>query len=162
MPYCGVEDLLIGDIPLPSKHGNGSRMIQSTADEIDAQIGHIYVTPVVIDDQPQNRPAKLLLKKINFSLASGRLILDMAIAGEDHSLQAYGKYLINDALNMLAKIVDGTIVLTGAEVITGQDAYGKVSIINEDSESLVQSFYNRYSGDRLFNFPPQPPIRPYR
>lgn len=145
MPYCVPADLLLGDMLLSSKYGDGSAFVGLAADEIDAQIGNLYVTPVVIPDTPRNRPSLLLLKKINTLLASGRIVMDQAIGGEDRSLQAYGKSLIDEAVMLLNKISNKEIILIGAEEHedVGDDPNTAISISNEDDVSLVESFYSR-------------------
>ena len=153
MAYCVVADLLTGDIPLAGKYGNGTAFVNLAADEIDGQIGHIYVTPVVFDESTiekaaRVRPAKLLLKKINTLLASGRIILDMAAGGEDANLHAYGKSMKDEAILLLNMITTGKIVLTDAPVLA-EDVDNQntgPSISNEDPVSLVESFYTSRQG----------------
>lgn len=147
--YCTKDDLLIGDIPLAGKYGDGSAFVQLAADEIDAQVGGIYVTPVVVSEptSPENRPTLLTLKKINQLLASGRLILDMAAGGEDRDLHAYGKRMVDEALGLLSAIVDGKMLLRGVErIAVGGTAVENthVSVSQVDSGSLVEDFYTRY------------------
>lgn len=160
--YADVSDLRKGDIPLPSYMGDGSDYINSAAEEIDAQLGHIYVTPIEIDAAvPLNRPAILLLKKMNWLIASGRLILNLATAGEQPSLHSYGLRMLNEGLALLEQVADGKIVLTGATVIdTGSadpESFSGPKIINEDSSSLVEGFYDFVDPTRLV----VTPILPY-
>ncbi len=160
MPYSAVEDLLKGDIPYPSRYGDGSGFIAVAADEIDAQIGHLYVTPIVLPDTPENRPARLLLKKINNFLASGRLITDMAAGGEDRDLHAYGASLIRQAMALLEDICYGKIILPGADRIdAGEGEYTGPAIYNEDPESLVEGFYQQVSHGEIRG--PYWPLAPY-
>lgn len=160
MAYSEPADLLKGDIPLPARYGDGTGFINIAADEIDAQLGHLYVTPIVILDTPENRPARLLLKKINNFLASGRLITDMAAAGEDRDLHAYGASLIREALKLLEQICDGKIQLTGAERIeTSATEYSGPSVYNEDPESLVEGYYQRVYHGEIRG--PLNPLAPY-
>lgn len=152
MPYCTKDDLLTGDIPLAGKYGDGTSFVQLAADEIDAQIGHIYITPVVFDEStPEKaarvRPAKLLLKRINTLLASGRIILDMAAGAEDENLHAYGASMRAEALELLGMISSRKIDLTDApELVEESDrANTGPSIVQADPYSLVEGFYVRYS-----------------
>lgn len=158
MAYSEVGDLLIGDIPLPARIGDGSKFVDMAADEIDSQVGHIYTTPIVIPDEPQYRPARLLLKKINNLIASGRIILDMAAGGEDNDLHAYGRSMLNEGLSLLASIVTGRIVLIGAPLLPGtEDVDTGPLIVNEDPESLVEAFYQQFShGESRSLNPPRP------
>lgn len=147
--YSDTVDLLHGDIPLPQRHGDGAGMVTAAAEDIDSQIGHIYVTPIQVNPDPKNRPTRLLLKKINNYIASGRLLLDMAAAGEDNDLHAYGRSLLTQGLELLAKIAEQEITLTGCETIAGdvqQKPPSKLFIINQDPESLVEGFYRRTNG----------------
>lgn len=139
--YSAVEDLLIGDIPLAARHGNGSGMIKRAAGEIEGQIGHIYETPIVVDPLPKNRPTVLLLSKINNLIASGRLLMDQAAAEEDDANHAYGASLLREGVNLLNAISSGKIELVGADRLDGPDEKSGPSIHNEDPESLVESFY---------------------
>ena len=161
MPYSEVPDLMLGDIRLPTRFGDGSSWIANAADEIDAQIGHIYVTPIDLADTPENRPALLVLKKINNFLASGRIIMDMAAAGEDRDLHAYGLSLISEATRLLTLLSSGQISIPGATPIPGTEgALAGPQIFQEDEFSLVEDFYQRYTRPWLPPFPL--PAVPYR
>lgn len=143
--YCNPGDLLKGDIPYPTRYGNGQQMIDLTAEQIDSMIGHIYVTPASITVPPAaNRPSQLLLKHINILLASGRIITDMAAGGEDADLHAYGERLVQEALDYLKKIQNGEIVLTGATRLPSATAPSAPTISNEDAVSLVEDFYTQF------------------
>lgn len=153
MAYCAKEDLLTGDIPLAGKYGDGTAFVNFAADEIDSQIGHIYITPVVFDESTPAkvasvRPSKLLLKKINILLASGRIILDMAAGGEDQQLHAYGLSMLQEAIGLLTKLSEGKIDLIDAPLLpsTDDDLNNAVSIANEDPVSLVETFYTQRQG----------------
>lgn len=167
MAYSTKDDLLTGDIPLAGKYGDGSNFVALAADEIDAQIGHIYVTPVVFDTSTpekaaKNRPARLLLKKINNLLASGRIVLDMAAGGEDASLHAYGASMWKEGIDLLNQISSGGIRLTDAPLLDERDddENNRVSIAQEDPYSLVQGFYERYQTPGGI-WPPRAPMRAY-
>lgn len=155
--YSSKDDLLLGDIPLPPRFGDGTKFVQMATDEIDSQIGHIYVTPIDLEDLPVNRPARLLLKKINNFIASGRMILDMSLAGEDSELQAYGRSLLREGLDLLNKISTGKIELPAIKIEGGTVNDGPM-IFNEDPESLVEGFYQVYS----HGIPRITPLRPYQ
>lgn len=161
--YAAPTDLLTGDIPLAGKYGDGSAFVQLAADEIDSQIGHIYITPIVFDEStPEKaarvRPAKLLLKKINTLLASGRIIMDMAAGGEDDNLHAYGKSMHDEAILLLNAIMDRKIILADAPLLA-EEAEGEntaVSVLQEDGYSLVGAFYDRVQNPPIagFRYPP--------
>lgn len=146
--YCEVGDLLKGDIPLPVYMGDGSRYVDLAAGEIDAALGHLYVTPIRIDSLvAKNRPAILRLQQINILIGSGRLILDLAVASEDSDLHAYGRHMLKEGLGMLAQVAKREVLLTGAPLIPEEDSEKSFSgpvIFNEDSESLVGAYYRQY------------------
>lgn len=163
MPYCSPEDLLTGDVPLAGKYGNGTSFCHFAADEIDAQIGHIYETPIQLDDTPANRPARLLLKKINILLASGRIILDMAAGGEDDSLHSYGRSMVREGLDLLRLLSTEKIEIPGAvRIETGEVPDGAPRLVNDDPYSLVEGFYSRFGGGHSVPLPGRVlPMRPY-
>lgn len=141
MPYSTVDDLLLGDMPLGSKV-DPIRFVQDAADEIDSVLGFRYVTPIDIADTASTaRHVKLLLKRINNHLASGRLILAVDVGGEDSVLHAYGVSLIQEAIAWLTQIVN-SMTLEGAEEKPGEDASTGPSIMNEDEFSAVATFYD--------------------
>lgn len=143
MAYCEPSDLLIGNIPLSPQYGIGSGFVDTAADEMDVVLGQLYVTPIVLDDVPKNRPSQLWLKTCNKFIASGRLILDIAISAEDDNLNAYGLSMLNQGLAMLKAIQDGAASITGAIPLdpnAGAYQTGPM-IFNEDSHSLVQAGY---------------------
>jgi len=145
--YCTKTDLLIGDIPLAAKYGDGTGFVQLAADEIDASIGKIYVTPVTFDltASPESRPSQLMLKKINILLASGRIIMDMAAGSEDAALHAYGYAMWKEAWTLLQDIVSGKYdldTLSGNLPTDTANDNTAVSISNEDGYSLVEAFYS--------------------
>jgi hypothetical protein len=143
MAYCTAADLLKGDIPLAAQYGDGTGFVNTAADEMDVVLGQLYVTPIELLDTPENRPSLLWLKTCNKFIASGRLILDIAIAAEDDNLNAYGLSLLNQGLDMLKAIQSGAASITGATPLdptAGTHATGPM-IYNEDSVSLVQAGY---------------------
>lgn len=158
--YCAVEDMRTGDIAVPS-YTTKAQYITNAAEEIDAAIGHLYVTPVVIDADPAHRPSILFLKKINWLLASGRMISDIAAAGESDNLNAYAKRLLDEACEMLEMLTSGKYVMSGAAQIESGDAenWTGPGIHNEDSVSMVEQFYTLRRPSPLY-LPPLPPTYP--
>jgi hypothetical protein len=147
--YCATEDLRTGDIAVPS-YTSKEQYIKNAAEEIDAAVGHLYVTPFAIDETvPANRPSVLFLKKLNWLLASGRFVLDVAAAGEMDNLHAYGKRMLDEAAAMLKYLTSEELVLVGATKIESDDeqkGFTGPMIHNEDPESLVEAFYRRQRG----------------
>lgn len=137
-PYCTVNDLILGNIPIPA---DAQRYVDQAAEEIDSVIGFKYETPVVVENSAEGRPVTLLLKRLNFSLASGRLILALAAPGEDDQIQQYGKYLVDQVHATLKMIVSGEILLPGAPEVGGGSAKstGPVAYF-EDDVSPVEQF----------------------
>ena len=163
--YCAVEDMRTGDIATPS-YTTKAQYITNAAEEIDAALGHLYVTPIVIDSTPEFRPSILYLKKCNWLLASGRMISDVAASGESDSLNAYAKRMLDEACEMLDYIKSGKYIMTGAAQIESPDAenWTGPSVHNQDSVSMVEQFYELRRPWPWYTprIPPMyPPIQPY-
>lgn len=148
--YSGVDDVKIGNIPLP-RHISKEALVQDAADEIDSVIGFVYSTPVdMAEDGPTTRPARLLLKRISTHLVNGRLILESAAAQEDTQLHAYGLRLVTEAQASLAAIASREIVLEGADLLDGQQQVVAAPLIaNVDPISQVEAFYGHFTGPRV-------------
>lgn len=145
MAYCQTTDLLTGNIPTPA-YMSPQKFVDDAADEIDSKIGFVYETPVDISDvSPVVRPARLLLKRINVFLATGRLLMAAASAGEDVSLHAYAKKMVDDATTALDAIFAGDLVIEGATLLNpaSEDATKAPMWSNPDIESAVDSFYGQ-------------------
>lgn len=143
--YSTKDDLLLGQIPLPS-YLDGDKFCQDASDEIDSKLGHLYVTPFDLSDTSALvRPARLLIKRINNFLASGRLILAVATPEENKNLHAYGYSLIKEATDALYSLCEAEIPLEGA--VPNPNAADHTTsgplISNLDSESQVEAYYNR-------------------
>lgn len=164
--YCELNDLRKGDLPLPSFMADGSQFLVGAAQEIDAQLGHIYQTPFIVDppDSTMKRPAVLLLRKINWLIGSGRLILDLAASGENTELHAYGKRMLDEGMLLLMQIANGEIILSGAPFLepeegeTEEGIFTGPIVVNEDEQSLVQGFYDRFNYTQPWH---QNPVDPY-
>jgi hypothetical protein len=143
--YCSPGDLLTGSVPLPT-YLDPAKFVSDAADEIDSKIGFIYVTPVdVSDGSTAVRPVRLLLKRLNVFLATGRLLMTVDAGGEDKTVHAYGLRLVTEAENSLAMIASGQLPLDGAARVddgTGAQPLGPI-IGNKDAESYVDAFYDR-------------------
>lgn len=144
--YCSVGDLRTGDIRLPS-YISPEQRVQGAAEEIDIAIGHIYKTPVDFGDPVplESRPSQLFLKKVNWLIASGRIILDMAAAGENQQQHAFGMGMLKEGLKMLEELRTSQFDLVGVPRLDDdketKDFTGP-AIHNEDPMSLVESFYS--------------------
>lgn len=144
--YCATTDLLMGEIPLPS-YVDPQKYVDDAKDEIDSYVGNLYATPLTMDESgPMARPARLLIKRINAHLATGRLILAIASPEENKNLHAYGYSLVAESIAALNAIAAGEVTLDGAP--PASDAPDKPAatvpmISNLDAESNVEAFYNR-------------------
>lgn len=144
--YCATEDLRKGDIAVPS-YTSLAQYVTNAAEEIDAALGHLYITPIEINSSVSaNRPSILYLKKLNWLLASGRLVLDVAAAGEMDNLHAYGKRMLDEAAGMITMLTSEELVLVGAPLIPSDSEeihFTGPAIFNEDAKSLVEGFYTQ-------------------
>lgn len=159
MAYCEPTDLILGDTRLPTSI-NAQEFVNEAADEIDAAIGYYYITPIVVDDNPVNRPTTLLLKTINRWLASGRLILTLSRTGEDNTLDALGKYYVNMAVARINDICSNKITLIGAQQTDQADSFKGPVIANAEPVSLVDAFYGHFNTPSI-GYPLPPDSRAY-
>jgi len=136
--YAELSDLEWGNIPAPP---NAQFWLDKGAEEIDGKIGFLYATPVVLGNSAEQRPAKLLLKRINAWLAMGRAILSIAAGNEDDQLHQLGLYYVTEAGAALKAITDGTTILPGVDPVTPRsDAQTGPMVTNVDSSSMVEGF----------------------
>lgn len=139
MAYCVAADLLLGDISL-STTVDRDAYVNAAADEIDASIGHLYTTPIDTSEAgPVARHSRLLLKRINLLIATGRLVLSLNI-GDTDTLHAYGLKMLTEGLMSLKEIHDGRVLLDGA-IRPDETAAPGPTIVNRDELSAVESFY---------------------
>src|SRR6478736_7536461 len=147
----------MGAIPLPT-YLDDDKIVQDAADEIDSKLGHLFETPFNVtegDPDALSRPSRLLLKRINSHLATGRLILQVASPEENRNLHAYGYSLVKEAEEALECIVKGDISLDGAVPLDGTVPQPTVPLINNlDPESNVEAFYNRIANPSYVYFGP--------
>lgn len=147
MTYCEVTDLILtGDVNVPS-YLDPQKFINDAADEIDSKIGFIYETPIVITGPSTTtpRPVRLLLKRLNIFIASGRLLLSAATGGEESEVHQYGLYLLQEAYKTLDAIADGTLQLPDTPPAQDDDPTIPANvplIANAESASMVDTFYD--------------------
>lgn len=150
MAYCAVTDLVIGNIPTPA-YLDLEKIVQDAADEMDMVLGQRYVTPINASETALPieiripRPASLMLKRINATLASGRLLLAVASPEENRNLHAYAWSLVQEAKQALESIRVGDVVIQNAPVLenTNDGQNSGPWIANKDAESNVDAFYDR-------------------
>lgn len=144
--YSTVEDLLLTvalprDLPV-------QRYVDDARDEIDSALGHLYVTPFdLCDSGPMARHSKLLIKRIANHLATGRIIMAVAMGTEDNTNHAYGAGLVKGALAALESLRTGAVVLEDAPLVervgTGG---GDMSISQHDATSIMDTFEQAFMG----------------
>lgn len=111
--YCGPGDLII-DPTLLYEENVKETAVQQACEEIDSRIGRLYRTPIDVSESSSvDRSVKLLIKSVAIHLASGRLVMRLTDVGQDSVPNAYGKYLITQAYDVLNEILSGDIVLVG-------------------------------------------------
>lgn len=144
--YCQPEDLMILGTKLPANAAEET--IAAASDKMDAFIGAVYETPVLINESdPVKRQDSLVLKAICSQLASGILLTSAASAGEQSRTHAYGEYLLRFAYSQLQKIQNGSIKLTSAkELPVDQEDLTKRGprIIQGQAYSLVDAYYENF------------------
>lgn len=152
-PYCEESDLVAYrgtriDSDVAVRH------IKNAAETIDMTISKLYAVPVdVTAGSPVSTYAKILLKKINYTLASGNLILEIEDLGEDNKLHAYGKYLVDEAMMALKAIADGSVVLPDVPPANPDDPGASpmpIFVGNIDPISPVESLYGYLDKSRPY------------
>lgn len=148
MAYCQVSDLLTGSIPLPVAP-SPQQAVDNAAEEIDAALGQVYLTPIVLSPvDPAVRPSLLTLKHVNAKLATGRLILAVAGGTQDTELNAYGLSLLKEARATLSELRASSESLPGA-ILAPTAATSKTGrgprISNVDPVSQVDAFYDYFN-----------------
>lgn len=143
--YNATSDLLIGDVQLPQGN-DGTKYVSQAADEIDSRLGFTYATPFdVSDSSTMSNAARLMIKMLSIHISSGRAMMDLGTSGENNLPNPYGKYLLDQAEAILLLLVEGRIVLDGAQPVNGgpdnTEFSSRVLISNVDPYSMVEAFY---------------------
>lgn len=145
MSYSAEGDLLIGDVMLPLGFDK-AKYIKEATDEIDSKLGFLYKLPLEAAPPLMVLPPheQVLLKVISNKLASGRLIMDVAMAGERQTVHAYARRLVDEANNDLMLLANGAVELHAVRSDTDpeQPASKVPSARVHDEESLVLGFEN--------------------
>lgn len=143
--YSTISELLLGDIQVSTSTPR-QKFVDDAANEIDSILGRRYDTPLdVSDTSVMPRYARLFVKRAANNLATGRLILALASAGEDVTIHAYGLSLVNNALMALESIACGEYDLPGVQETTPSTRVRGPKIINVDPFSGVSAYYQRFS-----------------
>lgn len=145
MAYSEASDLLTGSIPTP-QYLSPDGFVNDAADEIDSKLGFVYQTPIQLSEaDPEQRPAALLLKRINNFIATGRLLMAVASPDEETRIHAYAEHLIAEAYASLDLILKGEIELGSDLPRVEQPVEPEVLplVVYGDAESNVEAFYDR-------------------
>jgi hypothetical protein len=145
--YCDSEDVTrsLGELPMPP-YLSVESFVADAADEMDSYIGFRYLTPIDPNAPTTTTPVKLLLKRINTALATGRIILAIDAAGENARLNARGQALVTSACEALTYISNGEQPLPNVPPspdVPNTDTSWLPRIDNLDEESAVEAFYDR-------------------
>jgi len=92
------NDLTVGDYREEAYH------------EINMEISKLYIVPVVSTKDIDQE----YLKSIESRLAAGNILIAVASVSEVENVHEYGKLLIDQAREKIDKLIDQTIILTGA------------------------------------------------
>lgn len=143
MAYSEVGDLLLGGMTV-SLSLDKQKFVDDASDEIDSKLGFFYTLPLVgPGDTALPEHEQKLLKLINNKLASGRIILTLAVPQEQAALHAYGLRLVTEAMNDLMLIANGQVDLTAVRVNIGETVRDNAaSVYNHDAESGVDMYEN--------------------
>jgi hypothetical protein len=134
--YCSTDDILVGDVTVSPERMR--LVVEQAAEEIDAEIGHLYTVPVVSTETR----VVAYLKMINVKLATGRYFASMQ-QGSDGEISAYAMSMIKEAHDALARIANGQYNLGDAPVTDpgDGDANRAPGVTNKESDSLTDQFY---------------------
>ena len=144
--YSAVSDLLIDDLTVSASFPK-QKYVDDAADEMNIKIGKRYDLPIDVNSLSQ--PSRLLLKRINNYLASGRIILRLAISSEQTKLHELGAAWVKEALDALCEIAEGKsdLVLTDGSVLE-TDPYLDTQVgpktTNVDDSSPTDSYYEYF------------------
>ncbi len=157
MPYSVVADLLLDDLRLKPDFPK-QKFVDQAAEEMDSKLGFRFALPLRLEGELVPSPTTwlalpphqvLLLKTINNRLASGRLILSIAVGGEQTSLHAYGYSLVQAALIDLMMVANGDVIFDTALLVPTTPFESKAPAgTNHDEESLLLGFENSVMRDR--------------
>lgn len=137
MAYCEPDDLLFGDIPISPS--NQVRWIGAAEDEINQRLGVLYVLP---PGSGASATALLILKRLAILVATGRGMMAQPAAGEDNGVNAYGRYLLDDAEKIFCDVISGELDLIGVDKLPELISSGNApSVVMEDSVAAVDAFY---------------------
>lgn len=139
--YSTTDEMVLGDLETSLDR---VKFITMATTEMNAVIGRVYVVPLTgLADY-----ATLFLKQCSILISSGRFIMASAIGAESESTHAYGQSLLDEGKMMLQQILNGDVLLSGADPAPGTGTTGNAPSIQQgDIYSGVDSFYQWMGSD---------------
>lgn len=132
---------------------------EAAANEMDGLLGQRYTVPISVSvNDPSEKDTAYWLQQVSSMIAAGRIMLSLGAPGSNDTANNYGKYLIKNAMDMIALITDGKRSLAGAVENEDGTAGSKGPIILQgDRYSQVDMYYENMMPDGLFPgaLPPQ-------
>lgn len=134
--------MVVGDLTVSDT--TRTNFVQRAADEMDQALGTVYIIALTPIPPAGTLPASALLalKRCNYLIASGRLLLDRAAVSEDVQLHAYGESLLQEGQMLLYSIMSGSIFLGATKINTADAALNTgPQIFEGDATSGVDAYY---------------------
>jgi len=143
MAYCTLDDVILGsDMPLP-RGIDVPKLIEQKADDIDAVVGRVYSLPIQFTaTDPEQKPWALMFKKCNAYLVMGEIYLQAGGPRQDDAILAIANQYLRQANAFLNSIENGKIKIPFLEEVDPSTADQVPLIVNRDSFSRVEEFYN--------------------
>lgn len=138
--YSEIDDLLIGDLRVSD--GTKLTYLVGVGREIDSKLGVVYDLPIDLNALEQH--SRDYLRNASNFMSSGRLIMSLAVAGEDQQVNPYGSRLLREGQAMLEALASLQILLDGATRRSDRDDSRLPVVINRDEESATQEFERNY------------------
>ncbi len=155
--YSPAEDLLVGDMKFHDPNVK-VRYLIGAAREINAALGSTYALPLDLAAIAAASPASIAyLEDTSTKIASGRLIMSMAVGDESGNVNAYGFSLLQEGLAQLMALRTGAVDLVGATPVESTiEDYRGPRVINYDEESAVDAFYSQMMRGEPWRWSPGP------
>lgn len=121
-------------------------LAETASNEVDSNISVRYETPLVTNpDDPATRAAAYWLQNVTSMVAAARLMLSVAAPGSQDSANAYGRYLLQNAQQLMNDVISGKVDLVGVpeNAANGSEIQGP-TVLNQDSYSMVDLYYDNF------------------
>ena len=119
--------------------GDTTKAIADATDEIDAELGFEYETPINVQAVPTH--IRLTLKRCCALIASGRYLLAVSTSGDEVDANPYGLTLLKEGQAILKSIRSGQTPLMGVPRRLDSDDNTGPSISQFDATSPLDAFY---------------------